>query len=142
LGDSGPWPCRVSRSVVDWLWAGLARCPRQARRPVRFPLSAVVAAAGGSAAEYGVDLVRDACARRSRTRFAVDATAYPRPGAWCFPGREHVHNGACYCKGSSKTATGWECQFTAAVGHLRTTWAALVDVTRTVPATRTAQTVT
>ena len=39
--------------------------------------------------------VRDACARWSRLRFAVDATAYPRPDAWCSPGREHVHNGAC-----------------------------------------------
>src|SRR5690348_8455435 len=85
--------------------------------------------------------VRDACARWSRLRFAVDATAYPRPDAWCSPGREHVHNGACRCKGSSKTAPGWEYQFTAAIGHLRTAWAALVDVARTVPATRTAQTI-
>ena len=85
--------------------------------------------------------VRDACARWSRMRFAVDATAYPRPDAWCSPGREHVHNGACRCRGSSKTAPGWEYQFTAAVGHLRTAWASLADVTRTVPATRTAQTI-
>jgi len=85
--------------------------------------------------------VRDACARWSRLRFAVDATAYPRPDAWCSPGREHVHNGACRCKGSSKTAPGWEYQFTAAIGHLRTAWAALVDVARTTPATRTAQTI-
>jgi len=85
--------------------------------------------------------VRDACARWSRLRFAVDATAYPRPDAWCSPGREHVHNGACRCKGSSKTAPGWEYQFTAAIGHLRTAWAAFVDVTRTTPATRTARTI-
>ena len=85
--------------------------------------------------------VRDACARWSRLRFAVDATAYPRPDAWCSPGREHVHNGACHCKGSSKTAPGWEYQFTAAIGHLRTAWAALVDVARTTPATRTAATI-
>ena len=85
--------------------------------------------------------VRDACARWARLRFAVDATAYPRPDAWCSPGREHVHNGACHCKGSSKTAPGWEYQLTAAIGHLRTAWAALVDVARTVPATRTAQTI-
>jgi hypothetical protein len=85
--------------------------------------------------------VRDACARWSRMRFAVDATAYPRPDAWCSPGREHVHNGACRCKGSSKTAPGWEYQFTAAVGHLRTAWASLADVARTVPATRTVQTI-
>ena len=85
--------------------------------------------------------VRDACARWTRLRFAVDATAYPRPDAWCSPGREHVHNGACHCKGSSKTAPGWEYQFTAAIGHLRTAWTAIVDVARTVPATRTAQTV-
>ena len=86
--------------------------------------------------------VRDACARWSRLRFAVDATAYPRPDAWCSPGREHVHNGACHCKGSCKTAPGWEYQFTAATGHLRTAWAAFVDVARTTPATRTAQTIT
>jgi hypothetical protein len=85
--------------------------------------------------------VRGACARWSRMRFAVDATAYPRPDARCSPGREHVHNGACRCKGSSKTAPGWEYQFTAAVGHLRTAWASLADVARTVPATRTAQTI-
>ena len=46
--------------------------------------------------------VRDACARWSRLRFAVDATAYPRPDAWCSPGREHVHNGACRCRGSAR----------------------------------------
>jgi DDE superfamily endonuclease len=86
--------------------------------------------------------VKDACARWSRLRFAVDATAYPRPDAWCSPGREHVHNGACRCKGSSRTAPGWEYQFTAAVGHLRTAWAALLDVARTTPATRMAQTIT
>jgi hypothetical protein len=85
--------------------------------------------------------VRDACARWSRLRFAVDATAYPRPDAWCSAGREHVHNGACHCKGSSKTAPGWEYQFIAATGHLRTAWTAIVDVARTVPATRTAQTI-
>jgi len=85
--------------------------------------------------------VRDACARWGRLRFAVDATAYPRPDAWCSPGREHVHNGACHCRGSSKTAPGWEYQFTAAIGHLRTAWAALTDVARTTPATRTEQTV-
>jgi hypothetical protein len=85
--------------------------------------------------------VRDACARWTRLRFAVDATAYPRPDAWCSPGREHVHNGACHCKGSSKTTPGWEYQFTAAIGHLRTAWAALADVARTTPATRTAQTI-
>ena len=85
--------------------------------------------------------VRDACARWSRQRFAVDATAYPRPDAWCSPGREHVHNGACRCRGSSRTAPGWEYQFTAAIGHLRTAWAALTDVARTTPATRTEQTI-
>ena len=72
--------------------------------------------------------VRDACARWARLRFAVDATAYPRPDARCSPGREHVHNGACHCQGSSKTAPGWEYQLTAAIGHLRTAWAALADV--------------
>jgi hypothetical protein len=50
--------------------------------------------------------VRDACARWSRVRVAVDATSYPRPDAWCSPGREHVHHGACHCRGSSKTTPG------------------------------------
>ena len=86
--------------------------------------------------------VRDACARWRRTRVAVDATSYPRPGAWCSPGREHVHHGACHCKGSSKTTPGWEYQLAAVTGHLRTAWAAAVDVQRTTPATRTAQTIT
>jgi DDE superfamily endonuclease len=84
--------------------------------------------------------VRDACARWTRLRFAVDAAAYPRPDAVCSPGREHVHDGACHCKGSSRTAPGWECQFTAAIGHLRTARAALAGVARTTPATRTEQT--
>ena len=78
--------------------------------------------------------VGPAALRRRRDRL-------PRPDAWCSPGREHVHNGACHCKGSTKTAPGWEYQFTAAVGHLRTAWAAFVDVARTTPATRTAQTI-
>ena len=85
--------------------------------------------------------VRDACARWRRVRVAVDATAYPRPDAWCSPGREHVHNGACHCKGSSKTAPGWEYQLAAVAGHLRTAWAGVIDIQRTVPATRTAQTI-
>jgi hypothetical protein len=85
--------------------------------------------------------VRDACGRWSRVRVAVDATSYPRPDAWCSPGREHVHHGACHCKGSSKTAPGWEYQLAAVTGHLRTAWAGVVDVQRTIPATRTAQTI-
>jgi DDE superfamily endonuclease len=40
-----------------------------------------------------------------------------------------------------KTIPGWEYQFVAALGHLRTAWAALVDVERTTAATRTAQTI-
>ena len=86
--------------------------------------------------------VRDACAGGRRVRVAVDATAYPRPDAWCSPGREHVHNGACHCRGSSKTAPGWEYQLAAVTGRLRTAWAAFPDVRRTLPATRTAQTIT
>jgi hypothetical protein len=85
--------------------------------------------------------VRDACARWRRVRVAVDATAYPGPDAWCSPGREHVHNGACHCRGSSKTAPGWEYQLAAAAGHLRTGRAAFLDARRTTPATRTAQTI-
>jgi hypothetical protein len=85
--------------------------------------------------------VRDACARWRRLRFAVDATAYPRPEAACSPGRGHVYHGACRCDGSSKTTPGWEYQFVAALGHLRTAWAALADVERTTAATRTRQTI-
>jgi hypothetical protein len=85
--------------------------------------------------------VRDACARWRRVRVAVDATAYPRPDAWCSPGREHVHNGACRCRGSSKTAPGWEYQLAAVTGHLRTAWAGVAGIQRTVPSARTAQTI-
>jgi hypothetical protein len=85
--------------------------------------------------------VRDACARWARLRFAIDATPYPRPDAECSPGRGHVHHDACRCDGTRKTIPGWEYQFTAAIGHLRTAWAALVDVERTTHATRTRQTI-
>ena len=84
--------------------------------------------------------VREACARWARLRFAVDATPYPRPDAECSPGRGHVHHDACRCDSTRKTIPGWEYQFVAALGHLRTAWAALVDAERTTPATRTAQT--
>ena len=84
--------------------------------------------------------VREACARWTRLRFAIDATPYPRPDAECSPGRGHVHHDACRCDSTRKTIPGWEYQFIAALGHLRTAWAALVDVERTTPATRTAQT--
>jgi DDE superfamily endonuclease len=85
--------------------------------------------------------VREACARWSRLRFAVDATPYPRPDAECSPDRGHVHHDACRCDGTRKTIPGWEYQFVAAVGHLRTAWAALVDAGRTTAATRTRQTI-
>ena len=84
--------------------------------------------------------VREACARWRRLRFAIDATPYPRPDAECSPGREHVHHDACRCDGTRKTIPGWEYQFAAAVGHLRTAWTALVDVERTTRASRTVQT--
>ena len=84
--------------------------------------------------------VREACARWTRLRFAIDATPYPRPDAECSPGRGHVHHDACRCDSTRKTIPGWEYQFIAALGHLRTAWAALVDVERTTPATRTRQT--
>jgi hypothetical protein len=84
--------------------------------------------------------VREACARWRRLRFAVDATPYPRPDAECSPGREHVHHDACRCDGVRKTVPGWEYQFLAAVGHLRTAWTAVIDVERTAKATRTSQT--
>jgi hypothetical protein len=85
--------------------------------------------------------VREACARWRRLRFAIDATPYPRPDAECSPGREHVHHDACRCDGTRKTIPGWEYQFTAAIGHLRTAWAALIDVEHTTQATRTRQTI-
>lgn len=79
--------------------------------------------------------VRDACALWRRQRFAVDGTCYPRPGAECSPGREHVHQ-ACACDGDSNMVPGWEFQFIAAVGRLRTAWAALTDVRQTTAANR------
>jgi DDE superfamily endonuclease len=85
--------------------------------------------------------VREACARWTRLRFAVDATPYPRPDAECSPGRGHVHHDACRCDSTRKTVPGWEYQFMAALGHLRTAWAALIDVERTTPAARTGQTI-
>ena len=84
--------------------------------------------------------VREACARWRRVRFAIDATPYPRPDAECSPGREHVHHDACRCDGVRKTIPGWEYQFLAAVGHLRTAWTALADVERTAKSARTGQT--
>jgi len=85
--------------------------------------------------------VREGCTRWTRPRFAIDATPYPRPDAECSPGRGHVHHDVCGCDGTRKTIPGWEYQFTAALGHLRTAWGALVDVERTTAATRTAQTI-
>jgi hypothetical protein len=85
--------------------------------------------------------VRDACARWSRLRFAVDATPYPRPDAECSPERGHVHHDACRCDSTRKTVPGWEYQFVAALGHLRTAWSALIDVERTTAAARTRQTI-
>jgi hypothetical protein len=84
--------------------------------------------------------VREACARWRRLRFAIDATPYPRPDAECSPGREHVHHDACRCDGARKTIPGWEYQFAAALGHLRTAWTAVADVVRTTKAGRTSQT--
>jgi len=98
-----------------------------------------LALAGVPAAQAAA--VREACARWSRLRFAVDATPYPRPDAGCSPERGHVHHDACRCDGTRKTVPGWEYQFTAALGHLRTAWAALIDVERTAAATRTRQTI-
>jgi hypothetical protein len=68
--------------------------------------------------------VREACARWRRLRFAIDATSYPRPDAGCSPEREHVHHDACRRDGTRKTIPGWEYQFLAAAGHLRTAWTA------------------
>ena len=98
-------------------------------------LEQALAGSPGQAAQ-----VREACARWRRLRFAIDATPYPRPDAECSPGRGHVHHDAWRCDSTRKTIPGWEYQFTAALGHLRTAWAALVDVERTTPATRTQQT--
>ena len=79
------------------------------------------------------------CARWRR--LAIDATPYSRPDAECSPGRGHVHHDACRRDSTRKTIPGWEYQFTGALGHLRTAWAALVDVERTTAATRTRQTI-
>jgi hypothetical protein len=95
-----------------------------------------VSANGEAAAQ-----VREACARWARLRFAIDATPCPRPDAECSPEREHVHHDACRCDGTRKTIAGWEYQFAAAVGHLRTAWTALAGVARTTKAARTDQTI-
>ena len=73
---------------------------------------------------------------------AVRGRCHPlsRPDAECSPERGHVHHDACRCDSTRKTIPGWEYQFTAVPGHLRTAWAALVDVERTTPATRTRRT--
>lgn len=84
--------------------------------------------------------VREACARWTRLRFAIDATPCPRPDAECSPEREHVHHDARRCDGTREAIPGWEYQFLAAAGHLRTAWTAVVDVERTAKATRTSQT--
>ena len=84
--------------------------------------------------------VREACARWTRLRFAIDATPYPRPDAECSLEREHVHHDACRCDGARKTIPGWEYQFVAAAGYLRTAWTAVVDVERTAKAARAGQT--
>jgi hypothetical protein len=97
--------------------------------------SAIAGLPGEEAAQ-----VREACARWRRLRFAIDATPYPRPDAECSPEREHVHHDACRCDGARKTIPGWEYQFAAAVGHLRTAWTAVIDVERTTKAARTSQT--
>jgi DDE superfamily endonuclease len=60
--------------------------------------------------------VREACARWTRLRFAIDATPYPRPDAECSPGRGHVHHDACRCDSTRKTIPGWEYQFTRRSG--------------------------
>jgi hypothetical protein len=78
--------------------------------------------------------------RGGRLRFAIDGTPYPRPDAECSPGRWHVHHDACRCDGTRKTIPGWEYQFVAALGQLRSAWTALVDVARTTHGTRAAVT--
>jgi hypothetical protein len=118
-GDEGrAWVAEHDKIDYGLLEAALARLP------------------AGQAAQ-----VREACGRWRRLRFAIDATPYPRPDAECSPERGHVYHDACRCDGTRKTIPGWEYQFTAALGHLRTAWAALIDVERTTPATRTRQTV-
>jgi hypothetical protein len=85
--------------------------------------------------------VMQACLPRGgRLRFAIDGTPYPRPDAECSPGRGHVHHDACRCDGTRKTVPGWEYQFVAALGQLRSAWTALVDVARTTHGTRLAVT--
>jgi hypothetical protein len=73
-------------------------------------------------------------------RFEAAAAEHRRHESQRKPGPGNVHHDACRCDGTLKTIPGWEYQFTAAIGHLRTAWAALVDVERTTPAIRTRQT--
>ncbi|MEU7827742.1 transposase [Nonomuraea sp. NPDC049129] len=83
----------------------------------------------------------EACLPRGiRPRFAIDGTPYPRPDAECSPDRGHVYHDACRCDGTRKTIPGWEYQFVAALGELRSAWTAPVDVARTTHSTRLAVT--
>lgn len=85
--------------------------------------------------------VREACLPKGgRLRFAIDGTPYPRPDADCSPQRHHVHHDACRCNGARKTIPGWEYQFVAALGQLRSAWTTLVDAARTTRGTRLAVT--
>ena len=83
--------------------------------------------------------VREACARW-RLRFGVDATPYPRPDAGCSPERGHVHHDACRCDSTRKTIPAGNTSSPPRSGTCAPHGAALVDVERTTPATRTRQT--
>ena len=51
--------------------------------------------------------VRDACARWARLRFAVGATAYPRPDAWCFPAGSTSTTAPATARARPRTVPGW-----------------------------------
>ena len=88
---------------------------------------------GGRAGAGGVRAV-DPAAVRDRRHAVSPAGRRVLPGPGACPSRRVP------LRWHPKTIPGWEYQFTAAIGHLRTAWAALIDVERTTPATRTRQT--
>lgn len=117
-----PWPCHDEVAVAEADQEG--------------ELQTLAEALAGLPPDQARATAEACLPRGTRPRFAIDATPYPRPDAECSSGRWHVHHDACRCDGTRKTIPGWEYQFIAALGELRSAWTAPVDVARTTHATR------
>ena len=114
-GSSPCWPGRCRSSSTETGGRGVGRGARHAPTTGCWrPALAGLPPAPGSRA----------CGRRARGggRAAVRDRRHPLPAAGrrMLPEREHVHHDACRCDGTRKTIPGWEYQFLAAAGHLRT----------------------